>query len=155
MNIDELPAMFRGIQAKAATSAPDVVWDMAKKYQGFVERELTRRFHPLGSWTNSIRGEPPAWITGELARSVWTTRGVTTGTYATASVAPHTVYARIQELGGTIRARRVRYLHWGTTFVKHVDIPERPYMHPAIRDAISSGQLTQVAMRSFEDHMGF
>lgn len=49
--------------------------------------------------------------------------------------APLSVYARIQELGGVIRATNAVYLHFqidGTWYsVKAVTIPARPYLRPA------------------------
>jgi hypothetical protein len=48
-------------------------------------------------------GTPPARVTGTLARSIRKMGGYRSGTYSyTIPVAPHTVYARIQQLGGDI-----------------------------------------------------
>jgi len=48
------------------------------------------------------------------------------------------VYAAIHELGGTIRPRAAKYLHFDIDgdrkTVKEVDIPARPYLRPSIED---------------------
>ncbi len=154
MDLQDVPLLLKAIQGRAATAAPDTVMAIANTYKSFVTQQLTRRSHPLGSWTNSPAGEPPSFITGELQASVWTTRGITTGVYATASVAPHTVYAGVQEWGAIIFARRAHFMHWvndrGSWFKKMVDIPARPYMRPALTDSVASGRLTESAMISFE-----
>jgi phage gpG-like protein len=105
-------------------------------------------------------GTPPARVTGTLARSIRKFGGHSAGEYAfQISVAPHTVYARIQQLGGhiypkhTLRAGpreagsaqsplaygELGFLRWTsggeTHFSRHVYLPKRPYMvmSPAAR----------------------
>jgi phage gpG-like protein len=112
-------------------------------------------------------GTPPARVTGTLARSIRKFGGHSTGEYSfMVTVAPHTVYARIQQLGGHIypkhtlagrstpygpvRYSDLGYLRWadkgGVHFSRHVYLPPRPYMvmspaartacHDAARDAV-------------------
>lgn len=84
-------------------------------------------------------GTPPARVTGTLARSVRRTPGHRLSLYSyTVSVAPHTVYARIQQLGGRVTAKhtmtdgRLGYLRWedkrGVHYRRSVVLPKRPYM---------------------------
>jgi phage gpG-like protein len=84
-------------------------------------------------------GTPPARRSGTLARSIRRGPGHSTGPYSyTVFVAPHTVYARIQQLGGHIRPKhttaggRLGYLRWedkgGVHYSQHVYLPKRPYM---------------------------
>lgn len=84
-------------------------------------------------------GTPPARVTGTLARSLRRTPGYRMGAYSyTVSVAPHTVYARIQQLGGEITAKhttadgRPGFLRWedkgGVHYRRSVRLPRRPYM---------------------------
>jgi hypothetical protein len=103
-------------------------------------------------------GTPPARVTGTLARSIRRGGGHPVGPYAFwVSVAPHTVYARIQQLGGHIypkhtlagrstpygpvRYSDLGYLRWtsggAVHFSRHVYLPKRPYMvmSPAARSA--------------------
>lgn len=74
-------------------------------------------------------------VSGDLARSI--THKIIGNRVVIGS---NLVYARIHELGGTIRAKTAPYLHfkvgdrWVST--KEVTIPERPFLHPALKDAI-------------------
>ena len=62
------------------------------------------------------------------------------GTSVNASVYSTCVYARIHELGGTIRPKSAQYLRfqidgaWKT--VSEVTIPERPYIRPSVEQAL-------------------
>jgi hypothetical protein len=155
ISLDQDIVLIQAIATKAGKAAPDVVWAMAKLYEGDVKRELSMRSHAAGTWTNAPPFfSPPSMISGELERSVVTTRGITTGTYAEATVSPHTIYASVQEWGRVIYARRRHFMHWvndrGEWFKKRVMVPPRPYMRPALEDVIRTGALTRVAMESFE-----
>ena len=123
----ELPARLRRLAADvkdhAALAAAD---DMAAAYQISVQRSMKGP-------SPSAPGTPPARRTGTLARSVVAEAAKLTGPgKATSSVAPHTVYARIQQLGGDIYPVRAKILHWtdkgGSHWAKHVRLPARPYM---------------------------
>jgi len=55
---------------------------------------------------------------------------------AEAEVGTNLEYARIQELGGTVRPVHARLLHWvgddgDDVFARSVTIPARPYLRPA------------------------
>jgi hypothetical protein len=86
---------------------------------------------------------------GALRRSI-RLHGGGGGLRSTSSAAPHTVYAAIQNYGGTIRVKHTfttrtgkvlpGYLHFGNTFVRSVKIPGQNYWTlsgkgPAIIDA--------------------
>jgi phage gpG-like protein len=123
----ELPARLRRLAAevkdRAALDAADA---MAQSFQGGVVRSMTGP-------SPSPPGTPPARRTGTLARSVRPEPATLTGAgKAASSVAPHTVYARIQQLGGDIYPVRAKILHWkdkgGSHWAKHVHLPARPYM---------------------------
>lgn len=85
--------------------------------------KLMLKEHSKGTPTPSAAGEPPAMITGTLKASVTVTPVTTTGDYFEAKVGPTTVYARIQELGGT--AGRGHTTH----------LPARPYLKPALDES--------------------
>ena len=143
---------------------------MAETYRDRVKANLRHYEHAPFTKTPSPEGGFPAWIGGDLARSVWITPGLSSGMRATASVAPHTIYARLQELGGNIHAKNRKFLMWKTTyptnvtnfakslreggglylnFAKSVHIPERPYMAPTIKETVEDGSLTAAAMEAF------
>lgn len=85
---------------------------------------LTMRRHERNTQTPSRPGEPPAMISGDLARAVKRSRvtRVGDGVYS-GSVGPEIVYGRIQELGG------VTGRHHATR------LPPRPYLRPAMEVA--------------------
>lgn len=123
----ELPGYLAGlgreVRARAALDAADA---MAQSYQRDVVQSMR------GS-SPSPAGSPPARRTGTLARSVRPEPARQDGPgRASSSVAPHTVYARIQQLGGDIYPVRAKVLRWtdksGTHFARHVRLPARPYM---------------------------
>lgn len=74
--------------------------------------------------------------TGNLASNWETVLDNVTDKKAVGHTAPLSVYARIQELGGTIRATNAPALRFQTDdgewhIVKAVTIPARPYLRPA------------------------
>lgn len=119
----ELPAYLEAMVARLREDgARDAANAMALTYQ----RDVVASMHGPAP---SPPGTPPARRTGTLARSVRTKPAVGGGTRATSSVAPHTVYARIQQLGGHIHTVRAKVLTDGKTFFgTHVYLPPRPYM---------------------------
>lgn len=59
------------------------------------------------------------------------------GAQVQGEVGPNTIYAAIQEFGGTVRAKNVAFLRFKTPdgfwhSVKEVVIPARPYVFPAL-----------------------
>jgi phage gpG-like protein len=123
MTPDELPGRLRRIaqdvKDRAAVDAADA---MAQTYQSAVVRSMHGP-------SPSPKGTPPARRTGTLARSVRAEPAKGSGGTATSSVSPHTVYARIQQLGGEIHVVRAKVLTDGKRFYgTHVHLPARPYM---------------------------
>jgi phage gpG-like protein len=134
MTPEELPAYLRRMKDRVSTEAPVAAANaMAQTYQG----EVVRSMHGGGP---SAPGTPPARRSGTLARSVRAEPAVPAGAgRATSSVAPHTVYARIQQTGGVIHVVRAKVLTDGKRFFgKHVHLPARPYMvmTPATRQKV-------------------
>lgn len=87
---------------------------------------LMRRSHPRGTKTPSPPGEPPAMITGHMARSVRTGPATPAGRYRWEGKTGATVVqARIQQLGGWAGRGHRSYL------------PPRPYLVPLSRSARS------------------
>ena len=129
----ELPAYLRRLAAQVkGQAAVDAADAMAQAYQGAVVRSM-RGPSP------SAPGTPPARRTGTLARSVRAEPArLTAPGRAESSVAPHTVYARIQQLGGDIYPVRAKVLRWKVgrqyRYARHVHLPARPYM--VVTDAI-------------------
>lgn len=97
ITVIQLPGYLRRLSATLAAEAPvRACHAMGDAYTRVVVESM-------GGDSPSPPGTPPARVTGTLARSVRATPAVRSGPYtATCSVAPHTVYARIQQLGGHI-----------------------------------------------------
>jgi len=120
----ELPAYLERLTARIRAEGPVAAANaMAQAYQADVARSM----HGPAP---SPPGTPPARRSGTLARSVRPEPAVSIGEgRAKSSVAPHTVYARIQQLGGHIHTVRAKVLTDGKTFFgTHVYLPPRPYM---------------------------
>jgi hypothetical protein len=155
ITLAELVPVLEELRDKAATAAPPTVMAMADTYKDHLTKVTLRRsFAAPGQFgTPAAPGQPPAWRTGALARSVTSRLTGSSGLTATAVVAPHTIYARIQNAGGVNRAVHARYMHWvnsgGSWYKKVVRIPERPYMEPALKDVIADGSLVKAAMEAF------
>jgi len=147
--------MFEGIAAKVTDAAKPAVKAMADTFQDYVVRELNRFQVSVGAFGTPSPAHvgPPAHRSGKLAGSVLVSPGASGGGVATSSVAPHTIYARTQEVGEIHRPTRFKYMHWindgGEWWRKMVDIPERPYMRPAHDATIANGSLTRAAMAAF------
>src|ERR1700761_6974065 len=119
---------------------------MAQTFQGAVVRSMKGP-------SPSPPGTPPARRTGTLARSVRAEPAKLTGDgHAESSVAPHTVYARIQQLGGDIHPVRAKALRWEDKgrihFAKHVRLPPRPYM---VMNDERRREVRSAAIRAVED----
>jgi Bacteriophage HK97-gp10, putative tail-component len=125
----QLPVWLQAFADRARErAAVDAVNAMAHTYQRLVVASM----HGPAP---SPQGTPPARRTGTLARSIRVSGADGAGSIplggvrARATVAPHTVYARIQQTGGTIRVVRAKVLTDGRTFFgKQVTLPGRPYM---------------------------
>lgn len=155
MTPNQLPGMFMLISTRVDNAAGPVVLGMANAYQRRVQRVTLRKYSNVANMpTPSPIGEPPAWVSGDLARSVEVTPGILEGPVATASVAPHMVYARIQELGGIVRPVRARFLRFPYAgriwYKKFVRLHEHPYMRPTTEDMVADGSFTGTAMAVFE-----
>jgi phage gpG-like protein len=143
----ELPAYLRAMGDRARVEAPVAAANaMAQTYQSAVVRSMTGP-------SPSAPGTPPGRRSGTLARSVRAEPAVSSGDgQATSSVAPHTVYARIQQLGGDIRVVRAKVLTDGKRyFGKEVHLPARPYM---VMDDARRTQCHDAAVRAVRRVIG-
>lgn len=109
---------------------PDAVDECVDQTRRDTAALLRRLRHAPGTPTPSLPGEPPAMISGALARSVDSTRAERVEIWTwSAQVGPTDppIYGRIQELGGvTGRGHRTR-------------LPPRPYLSKAVRELMDVG----------------
>ena len=99
--------------------------------------------------------------TGHLAESIFSDP-VEAGGDAEyeAYVAPHTVYANIEEFGGVITPKDHTYLSWisewegrGRVFVREVTVIAHPYMRPAATAVKES--MREIFIEVFSEHVVF
>jgi hypothetical protein len=103
VTVEQLPGYLRRLAGDVAVKqAPQrAVHAMGAAYIRVVVASM-------GGDSPSPPGTPPARVTGTLARSIRATDPVQIREYAASTtVAPHTVYARIQQTGGVIWARHL------------------------------------------------
>jgi phage gpG-like protein len=154
----EVIADLQVIRALAAGPAPLAGARAAgRQLETDIKLILSRKQHPAGTRTPSAPGEPPARISGDLANSVEAVFYQVDAGVAVALISPDTVYAVIQEYGGTITAKNFPQLGnplrgW---FGPSVRLPARPYMALALAEALAAGTLAQSAERAFTVTLGF
>lgn len=111
---------------------------------GVQTNELRRYSHRAGTPTPAPKGEPPARINGDLARSLRQepasgARRISDYEFQVL-VGPTIVYGRIHELGGWAGKDRTVY------------IPKRPYLSPATLRL--RGQIHDAGVRAFAKAIG-
>jgi phage gpG-like protein len=140
--VDLLIAALRQIQERADESTRQMAITMSAVGERAIKAELSRSSHPARTKTPSRPfADPPSLITGRLRASVRRTRLYASGPHEyTARVAPTTVYARIQELGGV------------TGWEHRTRLPPRPYVRPAINRHTSAAR--KAAIQVFRQFTG-
>ena len=167
MSPEENLALFKAIRDQAATAAAPAVDGMAGTFEDAVGRTLRLSAHapmpagaphsiPFGIFHKAAPGAPPAYATGDLARSVMRTPA-SGGITASALVGATAVYAALQEWGGETWPSRSAYMHWvntaGPWWKKRVTVPEHPYFRPTVDRTVADGSLSAAAAKGFAGHM--
>jgi len=152
MDASELPGYLAEISGRVSSAAKPVVMAMAERYEREVKRNLSKTSHPRFTRTPSPPGGFPSLMTGRLRRSVLAAGPYGGGGIAMAEVAPHTIYAGVQEYGHTMHGRPLMHFYnmgrWWSLETVHV--PSRPYMRPTTAELVASGSLTVEAEAAFE-----
>lgn len=146
--IEQLGVLKDAAEKAAAPSATA----MADHFrEGVSEVTLRRSAHGAGIFWKATPGQPPAYVTGNLARSVRTTPASGTPR-ASAFVAAYAIYAALQEFGGETWPNG-KYMHWvnsaGSWFSKHVYVPAHPYFSPTLDRQVADGTLSEAARDAF------
>jgi phage gpG-like protein len=137
------------LAAKGAAAAANAM--AAEFHAQLVDVTLALTTHTAGQKTLSTPGTPPALVTGTLRRSAVIVPATAAGTHAVASCRVGAVYARIQELGGTVTVKRAKVLYNKRTkqaFGKSVRLPARPYMKPTRDLLLAERRLQQRAAQA-------
>lgn len=148
VNLVALQAKVADVAVRAALDAMVIAGTAA------IEVELSRSSHSVGEPTGSAAPNPPARVSGRLARDVVATPVILmAGGLAMTTVGSTAPYARVQEFGGTIRPIKAHRLFWigmgGGHAANSVTLPARPYLKPALDSLIASGELGKVASAAF------
>jgi hypothetical protein len=135
-------------KAAADAMAEEIVWRTK-------EITLRQTMHPPGAWHNQQAGQPPAYASGNLARSMFympASQGIRTS----ALVGNKAPYSRILEYGCAVHIVYKKWLSWtdsgGTWYHKVLEIPEHPFLGPTVDDAIDDGSLLEAAIRGFAEY---
>lgn len=160
---DELLARLKGIQLRTMQTSPAVARAMGDAFKDRLVNVTLRRYsHPMYERTDSPPGQPPAFMSGELAYSV--TQHVSGGVSTSrAWVGPHTIYAAVQEFGAVINVKHSTTTKTGKTipgfmrwymdgsfwYRRQVTIPERSYMRRTRDEMITDGSLHRAAVEAF------
>lgn len=156
MDPDALPAFLETLQGQVATAASPAANAMAEVTEREVQLNLHRQSHAPGVFHRAIPGQPPARASGHLAQSMFI-RSAIGNIRATAIMGNTAVYAGIQEFGGWTEPTRHLFMKWtntgGTWYMPHVDIPEHPYIKPAVERTIADGSMQRSAISAFMARM--
>jgi phage gpG-like protein len=155
MDLQDLAAYLRNLKKVAATAASPAANAMAQGVQGRIQAVLRETSHPPYTFWKATMGRPPAYATGNLARSIIFTPAYG-GVRATAGVGATMRYAAIQEWGGWTMPNNSRYMHWRNPrpwWKQRVTIPEHPYFRPTVEAMIRDGSLSQLAKDAFFDRI--
>lgn len=138
-SVREVVVKLKAVGRNTGPGARTAATAMGRSYQrGVVAGELSRYSHPRGTPTPSPAGEPPARVSGALARSIRADPARETGPDRwETTVGPSIVYGRIQELGG-VSGQGHRTV-----------LPPRPYLAPALKRMTS--ELHRVAVEVFRN----
>ncbi len=101
------------------------------------------------------RGTTPV-KSGRLKNSIFADPVRTAGATFRVDVAPHTIYARIQDLGGEIVPKRARFLSWEADGVRHfarsVYLPGSRYFQRGMDEAM--GPVQKAIEQAFREAFG-
>lgn len=118
-------------------------------------REITLRqtTHPPGAWHRQQPGQPPAYGSGNLARSMFWTPA-SSGLRATALTGNKAPYSRILEYGCVVTPAYRDHMSWsdsgGTWYHELLEIFEHPFLGPTTQDSIDDGSLQEAAVEGFK-----
>jgi hypothetical protein len=150
---------LRAIRVKAESEAPQAACTaLGQAAQTTVKVMLTARSHDPGTPTPSGKGQPPAKISGDLAKSAHrTTARIMSPGIARCALGVMAPYASVHEFGPvTIHAKNFPQLGNPDVgfFGKEVTIPRRPFMVPAVLLLESTGMAGQVTTDAWRSVIG-
>jgi phage gpG-like protein len=156
MDLGDLPAYLKALQDAAAAAVVPAANSMAAGIQDRIANVTLRETtHPPYTFYKAIMGRPPAYASGNLAKSIIMTPAFGS-VRASASVGSHLNYSAIQEWGGWTMPNNGLYVFWRNPrpwWRKRVTIPEHPYFAPTVEQCVVDGSLTRWAVDAFYDRV--
>lgn len=142
-----LNLVMGGAEATANAMAEYIRWRVA-------EITLRTYFHAPGEWYGARPGEPPAYASGALARSMYVIPAYG-GLRATATVQTDLDYSRILEFGCVVTPKDKKFMHWvdsrGSWYHPMLVVPEHPYLSRTTDDSIYDESLQEEAIEIFRE----
>ena len=155
MDAADLPGMWTEIMDRAVQdAAPMAAKGMADAFSVTVKARLGARGHAKSTKTPSAPHTPPAFISRDLLNSVDTGPWAYGGEGAAWECHADTVYAAIQEWGGTMTAHTPAGMRWMEPpgvwhrSMEH-DLPERSYFGSTTILMFADGSLRDAAIAGF------
>jgi hypothetical protein len=143
-----LSLVTQGAQATANAMAEYIRWRTA-------EITLRTYFHAPGEWYGARPGEPPAYGSGTLARSLYVIPAYS-GLVTSAIVQTDLDYSRILEFGCVVEPKDHKFMHWvdsrGSWYHPLLVVPEHPYLSSTTDDSILDDSLQEEAIEIFEEY---
>lgn len=157
MTLEESLSFWQGIADGVGEGARVTAEAMARYLAERAANDtLKRTSHPPGQYYKAPPGAPPAYVTGQLASSMYWTRG-RGGSRATAAWGNRDPKAKMLEYGDCdITPRRASVMHWtdsgGSWYHARLPAEEHPFMGPTAEEAIADGSLREVAVDTFREY---
>lgn len=153
MDLADLPAYLESLKKAAADAMPAAANAMANDVKYQIQNVALKQVqHGRGMFFKAAPMRPPAYVTGNLSRSI-IMRPAAGGITSTATVMATAEYAYVQEFGADTWPSHFKYMKWtntgGTFYKKLVTIPPHPYFRPTVDRMIMNGDLTRAASTAF------
>jgi phage gpG-like protein len=156
MNLDDLPAYLQRLRDAAASAVVPAANALAEGVRDrMVNVTLRETTHPPGVFWKAVMDRPPAYASGNLARSIRVTPAFG-AVRASAGVGASARYAALQEWGGRTWPNSAEYMHWRNPrpwWKKIVTVPEHPFFRPTVEGMIRDGSLNRLAADAFYDRV--
>ena len=162
MTLDQYIAWLEAAIDRIDYGAAAAANAMAEYIADRIENDMLRRTtHGAGVYHKAAPGAPPAYASGNLAKSTfWTPAAASRGLRATAYVGNSARQAKLLEFGGCVLTPTGgKTMKWKDTGRKtpwhHArlpvegDFPAHPFIQPTVQEAIDDGSLRRVAIAAF------
>ena len=152
-NIRDLEQFARRAEQGAAAVANAMARYIAERT---ADDTLRRNKHAPGAYYKARPGDPPAYASGSLARSMYW-EPVAGGLRASAIAGSRDRRARLFEFGGCVlQPTSGKVMHWtdsgGSWYHARLPVtglfPEHPFLGPTTEEAIADGELRRIAIEA-------